>query len=273
MELETSLETNNRYYPSLEEKEQPPIPIIRRTSNYNMFKNIGNRKVVPRHVNELMDQMHKQGYFIPAQPIVVDSNFVIIDGQHRLIAAEKLGFPVCYVIEDSFNEKQDSMTSMNAFSSRWTPENFLDRQDFLGNPAYVQLSSFMNEYNLTASYGLQILKHGSGEKNVMKKFKAAELQISDVELARARVFASNLNEIRSFHPSYATFNYVKQFLAALLTMVLHPKYDHDHFIGNLYGREADIYKMYNSATYLLAFEGIFNKGRKNSKVVFKKIVK
>lgn len=81
------------------------IPEIKSTKDYNLFQRYeSNRKPRPLHVLTLV-QDKTFPYKFPTSPIVVNSNFFIIDGQHRYWAARELGIPIYYIIDPTADEE------------------------------------------------------------------------------------------------------------------------------------------------------------------------
>lgn len=73
---------------------------IRSTTNYDKFKiHPYGRKISKKHVNRLVDSISRENH-LDSSPILVNLNFEIICGQHRLMAAKKLGVPIYYVVRD-----------------------------------------------------------------------------------------------------------------------------------------------------------------------------
>ncbi len=65
---------------------------IKVTKNYEQFSYVkGNRSIDPLHLDKLSKAMAKE--YVPV-PIIVNSNFEILDGQHRFEAVKKLKKPV-----------------------------------------------------------------------------------------------------------------------------------------------------------------------------------
>lgn len=72
---------------------------VKMTKDYMRFKRIkGNRKLYPGHVEYLRQVLLDKPDMLSYNPILVNERFEIIDGQHRLIAAEKAEVPVYYIM-------------------------------------------------------------------------------------------------------------------------------------------------------------------------------
>lgn len=73
------------------------IGTIFSTSDYTLFKKLkGNRRV--KKNKNLPRELEEMGQ---TSPIVVNSNFEVIDGQHRLEILKSRGKPVSFIISDT----------------------------------------------------------------------------------------------------------------------------------------------------------------------------
>lgn len=81
-----------------EEKIKNPVYCTR---DYSIFKFSSlNRQVNEQHIKELVAAIKKNNQ-LDANPILVNSDFEIVSGQHRFLAAKKLNLPVYYIQKDS----------------------------------------------------------------------------------------------------------------------------------------------------------------------------
>src|SRR5574344_417566 len=77
-----------------------PVNRIYRSSDLSIFKLCDkNRSINQGHVKKLVKSMKVHG-FLP-DPIRVSDDYIVIDGQHRLEAARKVGIPVLYFIDNT----------------------------------------------------------------------------------------------------------------------------------------------------------------------------
>jgi len=85
--------------------------------DYSKFRFIfGNRELRRAKVVKIRDEI-KQNNRISSYPIIVNSNFQIIDGQHRFIALTELGYQIKYVVDDTFNVQ--SIAKSNTIADKW----------------------------------------------------------------------------------------------------------------------------------------------------------
>jgi hypothetical protein len=125
-----------------------------KTKDYNKFKLIStNRKINNYHVNKIVKSMLDYG-FLNSKPITVNSNFEIIDGQHRYYAAKKLGLDVVYEIDNvNFN---DAMVTVNTTSNVWRLNEFIEHYSAKGLRDFIELNDFINNTDYGTSNCISI---------------------------------------------------------------------------------------------------------------------
>ena len=74
------------------------------TNDYSQFKFLNNnRDISTKHVNKLIKSMKEKRLI---SPILINESGQIIDGQHRFEAQKNLGFPVPYIVQKGYGEKE-----------------------------------------------------------------------------------------------------------------------------------------------------------------------
>lgn len=140
------------------------------TKNYDLFREIlGNRKIIQRHVSELIDSIQKDNK-LASHPIEVDEYYRIVDGQHRLEAAKRLGVDIYYI---RTNGSADINTvRLLQVSKMWTLSDYLKSYVDIGNPNYIQMENFIKKHNLPIALGLDLIRRqttsGSGINNIFR---------------------------------------------------------------------------------------------------------
>ena len=131
------------------------------TTNYSIFKRIvGNRKINQNRVKELAENMKVNGWRLG--PILVNENLEILNGQHRVKAAEIAGIPVTYlVVQGGIEDVHDANDQMP-----WRMIDYIQSYIERGNENYVRLYETMKKYS--ASYSLVLRSANISTNNITK---------------------------------------------------------------------------------------------------------
>lgn len=114
-----------------------------RTSDYGIFKRLdGNRAVLSRRVSRISKSISENGYIY--NPIVVNENFEIIDGQGRFEALRMNGLPIDFVVAEG--ARLTDCVALNAYTSAWTLTDYVDSYCELGNENYLRFRALMREF-------------------------------------------------------------------------------------------------------------------------------
>lgn len=125
------------------------IPKIQSTTKYNIFQHfIENRPISQKHVDALAQDPTFKTKFCTS-PILVNSDFFIIDGQHRFRAAQKLNIPIYYIIDPEATEGDIRMR--NSQMNNWKGIDYIHY--FAGkNEDYKLLMDIRDKHKLTLSF-------------------------------------------------------------------------------------------------------------------------
>jgi hypothetical protein len=97
---------------------------VQSTKDYNIFNLLpGNRPVDRYHIKKLKSSIEKNNH-LNLHPIIVNQNFEVIDGQHRLEAAKQLGVDVFYIKSDVINDEH--LIECNVNQKSFEVENYID---------------------------------------------------------------------------------------------------------------------------------------------------
>jgi len=104
-------------------KEDEQVGIIYQTNNYNKFSFAEmNREIDYKHVERLKKEMQER--FIRTN-IIVDDQYVILEGQHRYEAIKDLGLPLTYTIINP-EDSESFIISMNTNTKNWKNDEYLN---------------------------------------------------------------------------------------------------------------------------------------------------
>ena len=133
---------------------------ILETKDYDKFKMIlENRNIDRSHINKIKDSISEFGY-VASNPILVNQNYEIVDGQHRYVALKEMGLPIYYIMEEGLPSR--ALISLNTSQKSWTLENYINYWASKGYGSYVLLKSLQEYCGLGASTTLCLLGMSRG---------------------------------------------------------------------------------------------------------------
>ncbi len=97
---------------------------IEKTKEYSKFKHLkGNRPIQKYHLKKLKQSIEKDNC-LNLHPIIVNKNFEIIDGQHRLEVAKQLDLDIFFIQSESV--KDEHFIEGNVNQKSLEVENYID---------------------------------------------------------------------------------------------------------------------------------------------------
>jgi hypothetical protein len=120
---------------------------IEKTSDYDKFRLLdGNRPIEKYHIKKLIKSIEKDNR-LNLHPIIVNKDFCVIDGQHRLEAARQLGIEIFYIQSNSISDMH--VIECNVNQKSWQVENYIDYFAIKEKkPEYIKLKDMMKSSNL-----------------------------------------------------------------------------------------------------------------------------
>lgn len=173
---------------------------ILKTTNYDNFKALqGNRVVDPCNVKKIKESISDIGYK-KSQPIIVDEDLQIVDGQHRFTACKELGLPIYFTIEPTNNESIKITQKFNKDQKNWGAMDFLRSYAERGFKDYIRFLDYMEKNNVKQDV-LLILINGAPSPNVTAKIREGALSFGDEEIKKADYYLTRLKDIQNAIPN------------------------------------------------------------------------
>lgn len=148
---------------------------IQKTKDYTKFKILdANRTIDSAHVDALSNSISKSN-LLEANPIIVNKEFEVLDGQHRLRACEKLGIEVPYIVLPEGKVYQD-IIRLNTVSKKWNVEDYLKHYLKLDIFEYKVLEAATEKYPLTLGTLIRLMGKG---QNTRKQFREGNYRLKD----------------------------------------------------------------------------------------------
>lgn len=131
------------------------MTMLQETRDYDVFrKHFCNRGLHEGNLKKLQKAISKAN-LLKSRPILIDQEFRVIDGQHRLEVARRMGIPIWYQVHEGFGQ-EDIIKLNNAVKSWSIPDylNFYANNDYEN---YVQLSEFIEKNKVDVNIALHLL--------------------------------------------------------------------------------------------------------------------
>jgi len=237
---------------------------VRSTKDYDLFKRLNyNREIMMPRIDKIVESIKKHGFILP---ILINQNYMVVDGQHRLEAARKCNSEVLYI---QFNITDEILpiliSTVNTTSRNWSNEDFLNMWVSLDKETYVYMSNIVDRECLRISHLLRIASVTGNKENTLtkEKYRKGELTFTHGQREKIATRIKHLNDIRDSSESYKGFRNSGPFIAAILGVIINLDYDHKRMMRVLYESPGSIAKCKISADYTEVFSSLYNKRLKN----------
>lgn len=239
------------------------------SEDYDQFHTlVGNRIPNPQHIERLRFSLQING-MIP-NPLLVNEDFEIVDGQHRFEAAKKARTKFYYIIVDY---KLSQVHAINQDQSNYSVSDYMHGFADTGNEHYITLKRFYDKhkvFNLTdciamlsnVSSNSQFLQsekyraNRGGMGKTSETFNEGTWKVRDLE--KGELWATNLHRTGKYFSGYTK----SSFIATMIMMFKHPEFDFEDFIKKLHQRPFALSLAANRSQYKVMVEDIYNYRRK-----------
>lgn len=232
---------------------------VYKENDLSIFKQIdGNRVPNLQHIKRLADSIKVYG--MKCNPILVNEDMQVIDGQHRLLAAKEVGTFVYYIIVDGY--KLSDVHTLNLNQKNWTKKDFMDGYANMGIDSYVKLKKFVDkndDFGLSDCIALcsNNTVNGGTTKNGQKPFEDGIWKIKDIELAQIMA-----NKIRMIKPYYDGYNR-SNFVGTMIGLLKNDNFDYNEFMHKLRLQPTALVDCANRDQYKTLIEDIYNYRSRN----------
>lgn len=144
------------------------------TKNYDVAEFLdANRKPNDSHIKKIADSMCEMGWMGNVFILKTSANkkknqLIIIDGQHRLLAAKRLGIKFSYdqyeLVDDTFANVCKVMALLNNTSKQWSTKNYLKTYSANDVREYKKFDELLETTGLTITDLEKIYLGSSGAK-------------------------------------------------------------------------------------------------------------
>jgi len=229
------------------------------TNDYTKFKTKdGNRSLNELHLKRLKSSVEEND-LLHANPILVNEQFEIIDGQHRFNVCEALSKPIYYIMVKGLGLHEIQI--LNANAKNWKMEDYIDGYCNLGFQEYCYLKNIMNKSNLGITPLLSMFSYGNnGDSAISLKNGTLQLPYK----TRGLIILKWINDWMQYYSSANR----RTFIISLVQLYNIQGYSHDKMMQKMKYQSTKLVDCTNSKTYLALLEEIYNFKERGDKLRF-----
>lgn len=221
---------------------------ILKTENYDAFKSItSNREVSRGHVAKLVDSITTKN-LLYLNPIIVDEDMNVIDGQHRLEACKQLSIPIHYVISGTI--KKEDLKNLNSVQKSWTTMDYINYFTVEGKAEYRKFSNLMNQFPKIKISSMLELVTSDWNKEVKSGFLKIDRLDTAIEICKKIEYLASLE----IYP----FIYDAGFIRAFKRSLTLEAFSWDYFTEKLKRCPRKFMKCHSEKEYLQMMEELYN---------------
>lgn len=222
---------------------------IQQTQDYTLFKRIkGNRQVSKPHVHRLLEAIKNDPDAITYNPIIVNQNMEVIDGQHRLAAIQEVDLPVYFIQVDDLG--LETVQKLNSISKMWSPMDYAKSFAENGLGDYRIYIDFKAKFKFNHDVLMRYLALDVPMTGTL--FKQGKFIVPNV--SRSYELATYLQDLEQFYDRISYRNPAFGFLIVASS----PNYDHKKMYRQMKNYAANLNEQALANDYAREFERIYN---------------
>lgn len=236
------------------------VNTVQVTSDYTKFKTKqGNRELNYLHLKRLTSSV-KETDLLHANPILVNENFEIIDGQHRFNVCQELKKPIYFIMVKGLGIREIQI--LNANSKNWKLEDYIDGYCSMGHSEYCYFKNIMNKSNLGITCLLALFVSGTTSGNTMDNLRNGDLKLAHKE--RGIIILQWIKEWLNYYPNA----HRRTFVVGLVQLYQIKGYSHEKMMQKIKYQSTKLVDCTTTKTYLALLEEIYNFKERQEKLRF-----
>lgn len=234
--------------------------MIKKTDNYQEFKyRDDNREIKNKHVHDLAKSIKEKNY-LELFPIIVNEKMEVIDGQHRLKAAELAEVPIYYRVVADW--QPSDMLRINSNSKTWKSEDVLNFYSEHGYKEYIKFKRFMQEKGIGFSTALALTLGKGGD--LFKSFREGKFVFPEhVQDYDFEIYKDTFETLKLVKGNTAPFRN-KRFTSAFFRFTAREDFDGARWLKNVTRLASRFVPCVSQGEYEDMFLHIYNYGYRKS---------
>ena len=197
-------------------------------------------------------------------PIRVNKNMEVIDGQHTLEARKQLDLKVPYIIMDS--DDILDVARLNTGRKNWSMNDYLNQHCARNKMDYKICRSKMAQYGINVAEAVVLLlKQASLWSRITQDFKTGQFVIPAGGIEHCDKIAGRLMQLKKYFygmESEKNKRFKRSMVCSYIVAHRHPKFEHSRFLKACKTRSSWFLTGTSTADYVAIIERIYNAGLK-----------
>lgn len=236
---------------------------IHKTKNYRIFRKVkGNREIQESHIKSLRASILSKN-LLEHNPILVNRNMEVLDGQHRLEVAKREELEVFYTIVDGADVSL--IREINDANRRWSAYDYVKSYAETGNKDYQTVIDFMKKHDLSASTAASVL---AGDHKIRTKMSALRNGFYKVKsLDEAEKFMTRISLLVP-HLEYDNIRRDRDFIASVQVLMREGWVSIEDLVTKLEAKALKIPKRASVRDYIRWYEDAWQLGENKKRLYF-----
>lgn len=149
-----------------------------KTMDYNRFKYLNGNRSVGKRKDNIVKSIKEIGWI--SNPILVNENMEIIDGQSRYQALIELGMPIEYKVITGLDIAD--CRAMNKYNSQWTKTDFIESYAAEGNINYIRVKNLRDTFNIKQT---RLIMRAAGKQPTKEQIMNGQIIMTDKDYGKA----------------------------------------------------------------------------------------
>lgn len=230
--------------------------MIKTTRDYDKFKfRDDNREAISQpRVEDLIKKIQKKN-LLHLNPIIINDKWEVINGQHRVLAAKKLGLEIYYIQDNAITP--GDIATINDVKS-WKLNDYLNFYVKNGYPEYIKLNEFIKRHNISLKVAFNVAR-GRGRKALTDFMEGKYVHDSEMKDEYIEICHELVEFLRQQKGKIlSTFTTSAKFWQAVSAIAMLDKFDRKHFIKNCQLHHNKIMAKASLNDYIRLFQWIYN---------------
>ena len=246
-------------------KKPTVIGSIYETTEYSAFKKLeNNRDVLEGRFKKLVASFTVKSIL---NPIIVNKDMEIIDGQGRFEARKALRMPIQYIIEPDADIEDCKL--MNRYNTKWSNLDFAKSYAQAGNKNYINMLKACSDTGLGITAVIRLANHTANTKDKVESnvIASGKLQFTEADIDKVVNTWACSEDIKNALLYPGRLN--DAFYISVSIMLANGSYSHKRMLDNCKITRADYAQASNIGAQLKEFERIYNyRKTANNRVYF-----